>query len=81
MVRFKERLVIVKISFWTYISDNCDGSATVNFFRSEANAKKYANHDDQKFTDAIDHHELEFDRHGILMDEDVHPEDEEELLD
>lgn len=57
----------MKVKFWMYIANNGDGSCSAKFFRSEANAEKYASGDDERNCDDIYAKTLEFDDEGNLL--------------
>lgn len=57
----------MKVSFYTYIQNQGDGSAAVLFFRTREDAEAYALHDDERLCDDIEEASLEFDALGNLL--------------
>jgi hypothetical protein len=58
----------IKVKFGYYVQNNGDGSASVLFFKNEANAEAYAGDDDERFTDGdTGEKTLEFDEEGNLL--------------
>lgn len=68
----------MKVKFWLYMSSNGDGSVSALFFKSEKDAEKYAEKDDERFCDDIYSKELEFDENGVLLNPSIIDEDEED---
>lgn len=58
----------MKVKFGYYVQNNGDGSASVFFFKNQANAEAYAGDDDERFTDGdTGEQTLEFDEEGNLL--------------
>lgn len=62
----------IKVSFWTYSSDNGDGSSSCLFFATEKEAEAYAQTELEEMgqggnEENIAHKTLEFDEDGKLL--------------
>lgn len=57
----------LKVKVWCYIYSCGDGSAGVEFFKTESEAEKAAENDDEPFCDNVFSKELEFDLNGNLI--------------
>jgi hypothetical protein len=44
---------VLRVQFWVFIENLYDGSATARFFKTQADAEKYAEEDDERFCDDI----------------------------
>lgn len=68
----------MKATIWIHISDGCDGSAGVNFYRTQEEAELAAERDlqncGQALCDNVICRELEFDEKGNLLNPDEIPE-------